>query len=368
MRSAGPRPQTTRPPAPARRDASLLVPPASALGAADTETRQDDIIPYRSDPRPQSGSLRASRTVLRGFGAALVTALAVGAFVPFPRTVTLDGRLVPARTVTLRAQEPGLLTDLLVTAGDTVQPGALVARLRSPTLDEAFRTASPIRPPYALLARRARLDVYAPPFAERRPDGNADPASLWSGGVVLTEGLDERRGTHLDAGDTVLVLAALGSDPRRTVPVVVRAWATEREAQRVRPGMPARVTVSALPHTQPRQMTGHVNRVGLAPDPSLPLDADAQWRVEIAVDERSLRTLLQPSSTDIPSVLQIGFTVRVAVEEHRETLAVTGLRWLRARRRELYSAVPTGSASNASYRNPFSVARTVTDASGPPRS
>ena len=334
MVSNGLHPPTDRLPAPTRRGTSLVVPPASALEAADTETKPDDIIPYRRDCPPRSGATRAGRTVLGAFGAALVTASAVAALVPFTRTVTLDGHLVPARTVTVRAEEPGLLTDLLVTTGDTVRPGALVARLRSPTLDEAFRTASLSRPPYALLARRARLDVYAPPFAERRPDGNADPTSLWSGGVVLTEGLAERRGSHLDAGDAVLVLAALGSDPRRTVPVVVHAWAAERDAQRIRPGMLARITVSALPHTRLRQATGRVSRVGLAPDPSTPLDAGAQWRVEIVADERSIHTLLQPSSTNIASVLRAGFTVAVAVQEHRETLAATGLRWLRARRAE----------------------------------
>ena len=217
--------------------------------------------PSASDGPPPSSQRaeRAGRRILRAVGLAGVLASVAALTVPITRTVDLDGRLVPERVVPIRAAEPGLLTDILVAAGDTVRPGQLVARLRSPDLDEAFRTSIGHDP--ALLARLARLDVVAPPWSERQPDGAADPASFWRGGIVLTEDLPQRRGARLDAGDTVLELAALDADGR--VAYVVRAWAPEREALRAQPGMTARLTFTAIPQERPRQASGVVRRVAL---------------------------------------------------------------------------------------------------------
>ncbi len=333
-------------PRPDRRP-TLAVPPADALQTPSGAAQSDDIISNGRGRPHGSRPDRAARRVLRSAGALALIAAAGATLVPVPRTVTLDGHLVPARTVLIRAEEPGLLTHVLVAPGDTVQPGALVARLQSPALDEAFRTADRSRLPWTLLARRARLDVHAPPFAERHPDGSTDASTLWRGGVVLTEGLSERRGARLDAGDVVVELAALATDGRTGVPLVVRAWADERDAPRVRPGMPARLTVSALLPAQPRQASGRVARVGLVPDPARPPDAPAPWRVEIAVDAHQLGGLLPPASTPTPSLLRAGFSVDVAVVERRETLAATAVRWLRARHTEqsmLLKALSRGPA------------------------
>ena len=241
------------------------------------------------------------------------------ATVPLTRTVTLPGRLVPERTVRVRAGEAGLLTDLLVAAGDTVAPGQLVARLRSPSLDQALR-AHPAAPPvWPLLARRARLDVHAPPWARERADGTVDPASIFAGGVVLTRRLDRLRGARVSAGDAVLDLAA--TDRTGRVPFVVDATADERHAQRVRPGMPARVLIAAVPHERPRQIGGVVRHVSPASDAG-------GWRVRIAVDTRALEAL-PPNGR--PTRLRPGYSVRVAVVERRETLARTAARWTRTK-------------------------------------
>lgn len=309
--------------------------------------------------RPRRAGTDAACRVLRGAAWTSIVAASAVLTVPLARTVELDGRLVPERVTTVRVSEPGLLEELAVAPGDTVAPGQLVARLRSPALDEALRTSP--RFDAALLARRERLDVYAPPFVSRRPDGSADPATLFHAGVVLTEDLHERYGAHLDAGDALFDLAVLGSE--RRLPFVVHAVADEREAQRTRTGMHARLTVTALPPDQPRQIAGTVRRVALTPGPG---QADPSWRVEIIVHSAEVSTLLRCVPPDTPLLLRAGFSVRVSIQERRETLAATALRWIRTRRREAYPASPSRSASTASYRKPFSVARTVTDASGPP--
>ncbi|MAQ94497.1 MAG: hypothetical protein CMM84_13345 [Rhodothermaceae bacterium] len=279
-------------------------------------------------PPPSQGAERAGRRILRAVGLAGVLACVAALTVPITRTVDLDGRLVPERVLPIRAAEPGLLTDILVAAGDTVRPGQLVARLRSPDLDEAVRTSIGHDP--GLLARRARLDVVAPPWTERQSDGAADPATFWRGGVVLTEDLPQRRGARLDAGDTVLDLAALDADGR--VPHIVRAWAPEREALRARPGMTARLTFPAIPQERPRQASGVVRRVALAPE----VDGQqgvagephaARWRVELSIDPDEIAVIVGEAET--PIELRAGFSVEVAVLERRETLAQTAIRWAR---------------------------------------
>ena len=273
---------------------------------------------------------RASRRILHAVGLAAVLGAVAACAIPITRTVELDGHLVPERVVYVRAAEPGLLTEIHVAAGDTVQPGQLVARLRSPQLDEATRASTGHDP--ALLARRVRLRVHAPPHAEHQPDGAADPASFWRGGVVLTEDLDERRGARLDTGDTVLDLAALGADGR--VPHVVRAWAPEREALRARPGMPARLTFTAIPQERPRQASGVVRRVALAPEAESHAETSGEphvprWRVEVDVHPEALASIVGAALT--PTELRAGFSVEVAIEERRETLLRTVAQWARAR-------------------------------------
>lgn len=337
----------------------------SSAGRAGTLAVPDPNRAFRLDGGPRapwpttSSTDRAARHVLRAAGLAALFGALAALTVPLSRTVELDGELVPERILTVRAAEPGLLDEVAVSAGDTVAPGQLVARLRSPALDEALRTSP--RLDAALLARRARLDLHAPPFAARRPDGTTDPATLFHGGVVLTESLPERHGVHLDAGDALLELAVVSAEGR--IPFVVHARADEREAQRTRPGMPARLLVTAIPTDRPRRLTGSVRHVARSPRPD---GEAAMWQVEILVDPAAVTALLDAGTSGVPTLLRTGFSAEVSIQEHRETLVATARRWLRTRRRASYSASP--DPSRASYRNPLSVARTVTDASGPPRS
>ena len=279
---------------------------------------------------PQRPVQRVERNVLRAVLVVLVLGAIAALTVPITRTVKLRGQLVPERVISIRAGEPGLLTQVHVAAGDTVRPRQLVARLRSPELDEATRASTGHDP--TLLARRARLDLHAPPWSERQPDGSTDPSTFWYGGVVLTEDLAVQRDARVESGEILLDLAVLGADDR--VAHVVHAWAPEREAQRARPGMPARLTFTAIPQEHPRQVSGVVRRVALAPEADASTNPTGQtpaphWRVEVAIDPDALSPILGTART--AAELRVGFSVEVAVQERRETIVRTIRRWVRSR-------------------------------------
>ncbi|GAB5550148.1 MAG: hypothetical protein SangKO_099080 [Sandaracinaceae bacterium] len=274
--------------------------------------------------QPSGGPERASRRIFHASVLGIVLASVVATTVPITRTLQLDGQLVPERIITLRAAESGLLTDLHVAPGDRVMPRQLVARLHSPALDELARASSGHDP--ALLARRARLDVHAPPPAVRKPDGTADPATLWHGGIVLNEDLHALRGARFEAGDPIVELATI--DPDGRIPYVVQAWAPERDALRTRPGMTACITFSAIPHHRPRQTIGTVRRVALAPD-----SLSARWRVELDIDPSALAPIAGADEVGALTELRAGVSVEVAVETRRETLARTATRWIRSTQR-----------------------------------
>ena len=154
------------------------------------------------------------------------------------------------------------------------------------------------------------------------------PSTLLHGAIVLTEDLDLLPHARLDAGDVLLELAGLDADG--AIPLVVHASADEREAQRIRPGMPARLTFPAVPTERPRQSAGRVLRVGPAPEDSM-----QGWRIELAPDPGTLATITEPArNSRLPTVLHAGFSVQIAVEERRETVARTATRWVRARHGE----------------------------------
>jgi len=291
---------------------------AWALSVPDTGRALGSSDGLGEPQRPAQGAERAGQRILRTAGLLTLLGAVAALTVPITRTVELDGQLVPERVVPIRVAETGLLTEIHVAAGDTVLPRQLVARLHSPDLDELVRTSAGHDP--ALLVRRSRLEVFTPPWSERQPDGTAAASTFWSGGVVLTEDLAEQRGSRVDAGDVVLELAAIGSNGR--VHHVVRAWAPEREAQRVRPGMPAQLTFIAIPQDRPRQASGVVRRVSLAPD-----SLATRWRVEVGIDADALTRIVGDAAAE----LRAGFSVEIAVMEKRETLARTAGRWASAR-------------------------------------
>ena len=130
----------------------------------------------------------------------------------------------------------------------------------------------------------------------------------------------------------MLDLAAVDADGR--VPYVVRAWAPEREALRARPGMPARLTFTAIPQERARQATGVVRRVALAPEADAYPEASsgphaAHWRVEVNVDPDALAAIVGEAET--PTEMRAGFSVEISIQERREIIARTVALWIRSR-------------------------------------
>lgn len=289
-------------------------------------------IPYAPSPIPTRDSAftlpadrlatqeRRPRRRLRRPLVALVAVVAVVAcFVPIPRAVTLEGTLVPERLFTIRASEPGLVAEVFVAAGDTVHPGQPLVRLESPSLMEAFRTTDVADP--TLLDRFDRLTLAAPPWATAHPDGTTDLASIFTGGVVLTEDLDRTRGSALQEGEPFLEIAALDAD--QELQFVIHATSDARAASRLRAGMRARVRfVDAPPEKAPLVWTT-VRRIGLAPSPTSEPSPSIGWRVKADL----------PSNVSATSdyTLRPFAPVEMTVVAERTALAPRVWAWLNAR-------------------------------------
>ena len=110
----------------------------------------------------------------------------------------------------------------------------------------------------------------------------------------------------------------------RHVSLIVRARATEAEAFKLRPGLPARITVAALPGDQPRQLGGRVVRIGpCAEDGGL-----GSYVVEVAVDAPSLRAL-RSAGGSYASPVRSGFSAEIAAQTRRETVLAGFFRSIR---------------------------------------
>ena len=147
------------------------------------------------------------------------------------------------------------------------------------------------------------------------------PASLPDGGIVITEDLISTIGRHLARGEKLMDLAALEQFSSATggfgrhVSLIVRARATEAEAFKLRPGLPARITVAALPGEQPRQLGGRVVRIG----PCAEDGESGSYVVEVAVDASSLRAL-RSAGGSYASPVRSGFSAEIAAQTRRETV------------------------------------------------
>ena len=169
------------------------------------------------------------------------------------------------------------------------------------------------------------------------------PASLPDGGIVVTEDLISTIGQHLARGEKLMDLAALerfssatggtttDGGGSRHVSLIVRARASEAEAFKLRPGLPARITVAALPGDQPRQLGGRVVRIG----PCAEDGESGSYVVEVAVDAPSLRALRSAGGSNRRSTqwnaspVRSGFSAEIAAQTRRETVLAGFFRSLR---------------------------------------
>ena len=185
--------------------------------------------------------------------------------VPVPSTITADATVRPAVPIAVRASTAGTIEEVLVSEGQWVEAGAVVARMRR---DELVMKLEQVR----ALVQRARAEAAraraAGAFADYRAreaegasleeqqrflEGELSRTELVSPvrGVVLTSRVELRRGQHLERGATFLDVADVSN-------MIVEVSVPEQEVEGVRPGAKAQLKVYSYPE---RTFRGEVIRV-----------------------------------------------------------------------------------------------------------
>lgn len=202
----------------------------------------------------------------------IATFLGVGLLVPSPAAIPADAVVRPADPVAVRAATPGVVDRVMVTEGQIVERGAVLARLRDDEatllLDQAAAAARGARAE----AGRAREAGDLAGFRAREAEANAleqrrrfletelerTVIRAPIRGMVLTGLVERRAGQRLERGDTFLDLADLSS-------VEIEARVPEEDVHAVRPEAATRVKVYAYPE---RTFRGKVVRIAPRADES----------------------------------------------------------------------------------------------------
>jgi RND family efflux transporter MFP subunit len=185
--------------------------------------------------------------------------------VPVPSTITADATVRPAVPIAVRASTAGTIEEVLVSEGQWVEAGAVVARMRR---DELVMKLEQVRAGVQRARAEAARARAAGAFADYRAreaegssleeqqrflEGELGRTELVSPvrGVVLTSRVELRRGQRLERGATFLDLADVSN-------MVVEVSVPEQEVEGVRPGAPAQLKVYSYPE---RTFRGEVIRV-----------------------------------------------------------------------------------------------------------
>lgn len=251
--------------------------------------------------------LKKAQVVPRGSRAwwtrvAVASIAAIGLLVPLPAAVSVDATVRPAVPLAVRAASAGLVDEVLVTEGQTVEAGTVVARLRRDELEmqlgrvraslqRARAEGGQARAAGSLADLRARQAEFASLTEELRfLETELDRTELKAPvrGVVLTPRVDRLRGRRLERGETFLDLADLAT-------MEVEAIVPEQDIRGVRPGARAQLKVYAYPE---RSFRGTIAQV------SPRADEEGRFRVRVAMDNPEGR--LRPGMTgrarlDIPA-------------------------------------------------------------------
>ena len=197
--------------------------------------------------------------------AAVATFLGVGLLIPLPAAIPADAVVRPADPVAVRAATAGVVDQVMVTEGQRVERGAVLARLRD---DEATmkleQVAAAVRGARAE-AGRAREEGDLAGFRAHEADAGAleerrrfletelerTVLRAPTRGIVLTAQVERRAGQRLERGDTFLDLADLSS-------VEIEARVQQEDVDAVRPGATARVKLYAYPE---RTFRGRLTRI-----------------------------------------------------------------------------------------------------------
>ena len=184
---------------------------------------------------------------------------------PFSRTTTSEFRLEPAHRADARALTAGWVQRVMVSTGDQVRKGQMLAVLRNPELEaravevEAERSLAE----QAMLEARRRRDPAAVDVAFRQFEALDEElrqtrerqANLVlqapAAGVLTTLGIGQTVGQFLRDG---AVFASVADRHAMRARILVRDW----ELQDIGEGAPAKLSVRAYPY---RTYEGHVQRI-----------------------------------------------------------------------------------------------------------
>ena len=249
--------------------------------------------------RKAKGVPRGSRTWWTRV--ALGTVAGMGLLIPLPAAVSVDATVRPAVPIAVRAAAPGLVDEVLVVEGQTVEAGTVVARLRRDELEmqlgqvraalqRARAEGGQARSEGSLAELRARQAEFASLTEEQsflESELSRTELKAPVRGVVLTARTEQLRGRRLERGETLLDLADLGT-------MEIEAIVPEHDIQGLRAGSKAQLKVYSYPE---RYFRGTIARV--APR----ADQDRHFRVRVRVDNADGR--LRPGMTgrarlDIP--------------------------------------------------------------------
>jgi RND family efflux transporter MFP subunit len=261
---------------------------------------------------------RASRRQLWTRGLVIAAVALVGFLVPLPTWVSGDAAVRPATRVPLRAATEGTVEEVLVSEGEVVEQGTVVARMRRDELMvelEQVRAAAQRATAEATRAHmqgdlatyRARQSALAEFFeSEQFLTKELERTSLVApiDCIVLTRDVELRRGQHLQRGEIFLELADLSM-------MEAEVWVPEEDVHRLSAGRPARLKVHAYPD---RAFRGEV--AGIAPR----ADVNGTFRVIVRFDNED-------------GALRPGMTGRAHLDAPNEPLLTRVLRpmlrWLR---------------------------------------
>jgi putative peptide zinc metalloprotease protein len=185
----------------------------------------------------------------------LAAAVGVGAFLLIPlRHDAVVGRFIlePTQRFTVRAEVPGIVTDVYADEGKQIEAGATVVRLRDlPLQSRLARSESE----YMVASGRAvsatlRYDNFGPAIKERESLAQQTSVLLSEAanleikspisGVVLTPRVADRLGAYVTAGTELLEVAGLGQ-------LRARIYVSEHDLYKLRVGSRASLQVEGIP-------------------------------------------------------------------------------------------------------------------------
>ena len=184
---------------------------------------------------------------------------------PFPSTVSSDFTLEPGTDAHVRATMPGMVRQVLVHEGDSVQAGQLLAVLENPDITTGRRVVAQqlalasagvrigqqnpeTRNPAAAIRERRRLEQE---FAVSQRNAGQLEIRAPHEGIVRTPNVGQKAGQYLHAGDEFCEIADRGTVRAR---VLVRDW----QLTDVHAGESVRMKVAAFPY---RTYPGRVERI-----------------------------------------------------------------------------------------------------------